>query len=189
MKTSPNDPPAPRKRGKAVFLIQNKRFFTESWGSRQGLRRSAKKAARGRSMKARPTQSRKGVKGQLPLAGCRDSVPAGVWGNAPTVFRALNSKEEVNKRRRQRSVPASNFALPQERPQAALPQDSVKNKKGRSHHEERPFALLFTFSAFSDCCPCSPSADLPSTSPGSSPSPTPVPFPSPGRRGSSMLCP
>ena len=97
MKTSPNDPPAPRKRGKAVFLIQNKRFFTESWGSRQGLRRSAKKAARGRCMKARPTQSRKGVKGQLPLAGSRDSVPCGVWGNAPTVPRPINPKEAANK--------------------------------------------------------------------------------------------
>ena len=47
-------------------------------------------------MKKRPTQSRKGVKGQLPLAGSRDSVPCGVWGNAPTVPRATNSKEEVN---------------------------------------------------------------------------------------------
>ena len=72
-------------------------FFTESWGSKQRLRRSNKKAARGRSMKARPTQSRKGVKGQLPLAGSRDSVPCGVWGNAPTVSRALNSKGTVNK--------------------------------------------------------------------------------------------
>ena len=48
-------------------------------------------------MKARPTQSRKGVKGQLPLAGSRDSVPCGVWGNAPTVPRATNSKEAANK--------------------------------------------------------------------------------------------
>ena len=48
-------------------------------------------------MKARPTQSRKGVKGQLPLAGSRDSVPCGVWGNAPTVARATNSKEAANK--------------------------------------------------------------------------------------------
>ena len=136
-------------------------------------------------------QSRAAKKGQggIPLAGSRDSVPCGVWGNAPTVLRALNSKEEVNKRRRQRSVPASNFARPQTRPQAALPQDSVKNKKGRSHHEERPFALLFTFSAFSACCPCSPSAAPPSTSPGSLPSPTPAPSPSPGRRGSSTPCP
>ena len=33
----------------------------------------------------------------MPLAGCRDSVPAGVWGNAPTVPRATNSKEAANK--------------------------------------------------------------------------------------------
>ena len=33
----------------------------------------------------------------MSLAGCRDSVPAGVWGNAPTVSRATNSKEALNK--------------------------------------------------------------------------------------------
>ena len=48
-------------------------------------------------MKKRPTQSRKGVKGQLPLAGSRDSVPCGVWGNAPTVPRPTNPKEAANK--------------------------------------------------------------------------------------------
>ena len=48
-------------------------------------------------MEEKPTQSREGVKGQLPLAGCRDSVPAGVWGNAPTVSRATNSKGTANK--------------------------------------------------------------------------------------------
>ena len=41
-------------------------------------------------------QPKKG-QGTMSLAGCRDSVPAGVWGNAPTVFRALNSKGTVNK--------------------------------------------------------------------------------------------
>ena len=48
-------------------------------------------------MKARPTQSRKGVKGQLPLAGSRDSVPCGVWGNAPTVPRATSMPNALNK--------------------------------------------------------------------------------------------
>ena len=33
----------------------------------------------------------------MPLAGSRDSVPCGVWGNAPTVFRAFNFKEAANK--------------------------------------------------------------------------------------------
>ena len=43
------------------------------------------------------TQSRKGVKGQLPLAESRGSASGGVWGNAPTVPRQTYSKEEVNK--------------------------------------------------------------------------------------------
>ena len=33
----------------------------------------------------------------MPLAGSRDSVPCGAWGNAPTVSRATNSKEATNK--------------------------------------------------------------------------------------------
>ena len=46
-------------------------------------------------MVVKSTQSREGVKGQLPLAGCRDSVPAGAWGNAPTVGRVTYSKRKV----------------------------------------------------------------------------------------------
>ena len=46
-------------------------------------------------MVANSTQSREGVKGQLPLEGCRDSVPAGAWGNAPTVGRLTYSKGKV----------------------------------------------------------------------------------------------
>ena len=48
-------------------------------------------------MKKRSTQSREGVKGGFPLAGSRDSVPCGVWGNAPTVSRPTNPKEAANK--------------------------------------------------------------------------------------------
>ena len=33
----------------------------------------------------------------MSLAGCRDSVPAGVWGNAPTVPCPTNPKEAANK--------------------------------------------------------------------------------------------
>ena len=130
-------------------------------------------------------------RGQGAIAPCRVKGQRPLWGlgQRPNCSASDQSQGSRLQRRRQRSVPASNFALPQERPQAALPQDSVKNKKGRSHHEERPFALLFTFSAFSDCCPCSPSSAPPSTSPGSSPSPTPAPSPSPGRRGSSTPYP
>ena len=35
--------------------------------------------------------------GGIPLAGSRGSAPCGVWGNAPTVPRATNSKGKANK--------------------------------------------------------------------------------------------
>ena len=91
------------------------------------------RAARGRSRKEKSTQSRERGQGgdfvpfRLPLAESRGGASGGVWGNAPTVPRQINSKGTANKGRRQRSVPASNFARPQTRPQAAFPQDSVKN--------------------------------------------------------------
>ena len=71
--------------------------------------------------KATNSIARKGSRGGLrpvsfPLAGSRDSVPCGVWGNAPTVPRATSMPNALNKGRRQRSVPASNFARPQTRP-------------------------------------------------------------------------
>ncbi len=56
---------------------------------------------------------------RLPLAGSRDSVPCGVWGNPPHRSAGDQYAKRAQQRRRQRSVPASNFALPQERPPAA----------------------------------------------------------------------
>ena len=94
-------------------------FFTESWGANKDLGEAPKSCTRKEHESATNSIARRG-QGAMPLAGSRDSVPCGVWGNAPTVGWALNSKEEVNKRRRQRSVPASNFARPQTRPQASL---------------------------------------------------------------------
>ena len=48
-------------------------------------------------MKKKSTQSRGGVKGGFPLAGSRDSVPCGVWGNAPPVARQNYSQGTANK--------------------------------------------------------------------------------------------
>ncbi len=54
-------------------------------------------------MTKRPTESRGGVTGGTsslfvcPLRGQGAELPCGVWGNAPIVFRALNSKEAANK--------------------------------------------------------------------------------------------
>ena len=52
----------------------------------------------------------------MPLAESRGGASGGVWGNAPTTGRATIPKEAASKGCRQRSVPASNFALPQDRP-------------------------------------------------------------------------
>ncbi len=81
------------------------------------MERANKKAASPTKMgKAAKPGSPKRVKGQCPLRGQGAELPCGVWGNAPTVPRAFDSKEESNKGRRQRSVPAPNFARPQTRP-------------------------------------------------------------------------
>ena len=94
------------------------------------MRNAEKGRTRKKYESATNSIARKGSRGKFPLAGSRDSVPCGVWGNAPTVPRLTNSKGKVNKGRRQRSVPASNFARPQTRPPScSSPQDSVMNQK------------------------------------------------------------
>ena len=57
------------------------------------IRDEGKKQAGKRAQAGQPKKGQ----GTMSLAGCRDSVPAGVWGNAPTVSRATNSKEALNK--------------------------------------------------------------------------------------------
>ena len=96
-------------------------------GANKGLG-EAKKAARGRSMKARPTQSRKGVKGQLPLAGSRDSVPCGVWGNAPTVPRATSMPNALNKGAGSEASLPVTLRVRRRAPKLLFPQVSVKNQ-------------------------------------------------------------
>ena len=88
-------------------------------------------------MKARPTQSRKGVKGQLPLAGSRDSVPCGVWGNAPTFPRPTNPKEVANKGAgSEASLPVS-LRVRRRALKLLFPQDSVKNQMTASPRRSR----------------------------------------------------
>ena len=87
-------------------------FFTESSGEQTKASAKHQKAARGRRMKARPTQSRGGVKGRRPLWGL---------GQRPNSSADDQYAKRAQQRCRQRSVPASNSALPQERLQAALP--------------------------------------------------------------------
>ena len=72
-------------------------------------------------MKARPTQSRKGVKGGLrpfSSAPCRVKGQRPLWGlgQRPNCYSGAQFQGSRQQRCRQRSVPASNFALPQKRP-------------------------------------------------------------------------
>ena len=61
-----------------------------------------------------------------PLQGQGTASLVG-FGATPQQFHGRPASKRTQQRRRQRSVPASNFARPQTRPQAAFPQDSVKN--------------------------------------------------------------
>ena len=85
----------------------------------------------------RPAQSRGGVKGQLPLAGSRDSVPCGVWGNAPTVPRQTNPKEAANKGAGSEASLPVTLRVRRRALKLLFPQDSVKNHFFAAHREER----------------------------------------------------
>ena len=98
-------------------------------------------------MKARPTQSRKGVKGGLrpfSSAPCRVKGQRPLWGlgQRPNCFSGAQLKGSRQQRRRQRSVPASNFARPQTRPQAALLTNSTLSRQmGATDQHGRRFSL------------------------------------------------
>ena len=79
------------------------------------------KAARGRSMKVRPTQSRKGVKGEIPPCRVKGQRPLWGLGQRPNCSASDQFQGSRQQRCRQRSVPAPNFARPQTRSQVALP--------------------------------------------------------------------
>ena len=92
-----------------VFIAQKRHLYSKT----------QQKATRGRSMKARPTQSRKGVKGQLPPCRVKGQRPLWGLGQRPNCSASNLLKGSSQQRCRQRSVPASNFARPQTRPQVA----------------------------------------------------------------------
>ena len=68
--------------------------------------------------KATKPGRKKRVKGQCPLQGQGTASLVGV-GATPQLFRVKPTQRKKSTRCRQRSVPASNFARPQTRPQAA----------------------------------------------------------------------
>ena len=65
--------------------------------------------------------------GAMPLAGSRDSVPCGVWGNAPTVPRQTNPKEAANKGAGSEASLPVTLRVRRRALKLLFPQDSVKN--------------------------------------------------------------
>ena len=108
-------------------------FFTESWGANKGLGKAPKSCTRKEHESATNPIAKRGQGGTsslfiCPLQGQGTASLVG-FGATPQQFHGRPASKRTQQRRRQRSVPASNFARPQTRPQAALPQDSVKNRK------------------------------------------------------------
>ena len=103
-------------------------FFTESWGANKDLGEAPKSCTRKEHESATNSIARRG-QGAMPLAGSRDSVPCGVWGNAPTVSRQTYSKEVANKGAvSEASLPVT-LRVRRRAPKLLVPQDSVKNRK------------------------------------------------------------
>ena len=115
-------------------------FFTESSGEQTKASAKHQKAARGRRMKARPTQSRGGVKGGTsslfvcPLQGQGEglrpfsSAPCGVWGTAPTVPRPTNPKKVANKGAGSEASLPVTLRVRRRASKLLFPQDSVKKR-------------------------------------------------------------
>ena len=98
-------------------------------------------------MGVKPTQSRGGVKGGSPLAESRGSASGGGGGPPPPPFLGRSTPRKPPTRRRQRSVPASNFARSQTRPQATLSITyAVSRQMGATdQHRENPFSRCWSF--------------------------------------------
>ena len=103
-------------------------FFTESWGANKDLGEAPKSCTRKEHESATNSIARRG-QGAMPLAGSRDSVPCGGWGNAPTVPRPTNPKEVANKGAGSEASLPVTLRVRRRATKLLFPQDSVKNRK------------------------------------------------------------
>ena len=118
-----------RREGK--FGMRNYVGSSQNLGEANKGLGEAPKAARGRSMKARPTQSRGGLKGQLPLAGVKGQRPLWVWGNAPLFHVRPIPKEAANKGAGSEASLPVTLRVRRRATKLLFPQDSVKNQNAR----------------------------------------------------------
>ena len=118
------------------------RFFTESWGANKGLGEAPKSCTRKEHESATNPIAKRG---QGAIAPCRVKGQRPLWGlgQRPNCSSSDQSQGSRQQRCRQRSVPASNFALPQERPQAALPTTcTLSRQMGATELLDFRFCLL-----------------------------------------------
>jgi len=111
-------------------------FFTERWGANKGLGEAPKSYTRKEYESATNPIAKRGQGGdfvpfRLPLAGSRDSVPCGVWGNAPTVPRATSIANALNKGAGSEASLPVTLRVRRRASKLLFPQDSVKNRINR----------------------------------------------------------
>ena len=128
-------------------------FFTERWGANKGLGEAPKSYTRKEYESATNSIAKRG---QGAIAPCRVKGQRPLWGlgQRPNCSAGDQYAKRAQQRCRQRSVPASNFARPQTRPQAALPprfrEEPQKSRANRSPFRVDSSCLLMLFSA--DLC-------------------------------------
>ena len=103
-------------------------FFTESWGANKDLGEAPKSCTRKEHESATNSIAKRG---QGAIAPCRVKGQRPLWGlgQRPNCSTGDQYAKRAQQRCRQRSVPASNFALPQKRPQAALPTTCILSRQ------------------------------------------------------------
>ena len=115
-------------------ISTNKRqvFHGKFWGGANKGLGEAPEAARGRSMKARPTQSRKGVKGEIPPCRVKGHRPLWGLGQRPNCWsgRSTQRKKSTKGAGSEASLPVTLRVL-RRAPQAALPPRVREEPKNR----------------------------------------------------------
>ena len=119
-------------------------------GANKGLGEASKSCTRKEHESATNSIAKRGQGGTsslfvCPLQGQGTASLVGL-GATPQLFCVKSTQRKKSTRCRQRSVPASNFARPQTRPQAALPprfRDEPKNIRGCIQQHPRDFDILW----------------------------------------------
>ena len=111
------------------FLVLHGKFG----GANKGFGEAPKSCTRKEHESATNSIAKRGQGGdfvpfRLPLAGSRDSVPCGVWGNAPTVPRPTNPKEVANKGAGSEASLPVTLRVRRRASKLLFPQDSVKKR-------------------------------------------------------------